>query len=264
MPTTKSSKAGRARIGCSGWQYKHWRGNFYSAELPQSRWLEHYASVFDTVEINNSFYRLPEPDTFEQWAARVPARFVFAVKASRFLTHMKKLKDPEEPVERLFSRMRRLGRHLGPVLYQLPTGWKADLPRLEHFLQVLPRARHVIEFRDPSWYVPEVYGLLERHRVSLCLHDMRGSATERIRIGPIVYVRFHGPSGRYQGGYSADALRSWAAWFRDQLDSGTDAYVYFNNDVGGHAPQDALTLRGMLGGNGDTQLLTKSDTRSQS
>ena len=177
----------------------------------------------------------------------MPNGFVFAVKASRFLTHMKKLKDPEEPVERLFSRMRALGRHLGPVLYQLPTGWKADLQRLEQFLQVLPRARHVIEFRDPSWYVDEVYELLERHRVSLCLHDMRDSASGRLRIGPIVYVRFHGPSGRYHGGYSSEALQSWADWLRVQLDGGVDVYAYFNNDVGGHAPRDALTLGGLLG-----------------
>jgi uncharacterized protein YecE (DUF72 family) len=242
----RTSKAGRARVGCSGWQYKHWRGNFYGAALPQSGWLEHYGSVFDTVEINNSFYRLPEEETFAQWAARVPRRFVFAVKASRFLTHMKKLKDPEQPVERLFSRVRGLRAHLGPVLYQLPTGWKVDLSRLEHFLQVLPQARHVIEFREPSWYVQEVYDLLQRHGASLCLHDMRGSATERLRIGPIVYVRFHGPSGRYEGGYSVGALRSWADWLRVQLDGGSDAYAYFNNDVGGHAPRDALTLRKMV------------------
>ena len=243
----KRSPAGRAWIGCSGWQYKHWRGNFYDVEIPSSRWLEHYASVFDTVEINNSFYRLPEADTFAKWASRVPQRFVFAVKASRFLTHMKKLKDPEEPVERLFSRMRSLGRRLGPVLYQLPTGWKSDIDRLEQFLQVLPRARHVIEFREPSWYRDDVYALLKRYRVSLCLHDMRGSESGRIRIGPIVYVRFHGSSGRYHGGYTADTLRSWADWLHGQLDGGTDVYAYFNNDVGGHAPRDALTLRGLLG-----------------
>jgi uncharacterized protein YecE (DUF72 family) len=243
-----TSPEGRAWIGCSGWQYKHWRGNFYNAELPQSRWLEHYASIFDTVEVNNSFYRLPEASTFARWGSRVPARFRFAVKASRFLTHMKKLKDPEEPVDRLFSRMRALGKHLGPVLYQLPPGWKVDAVRLEHFLQVLPRgARHVIEFRDPSWYVDEVYGLLERYRATLCLHDMQESESGRRRIGPIVYARFHGPSARYQGGYSAGVLRSWAEWLHSQLVGGADVYAYFNNDVGGHAPHDALTLRGMLG-----------------
>ena len=241
--------SGRAWIGCSGWQYRHWRGDFYRADLPQSRWFEHYASVFDTVEINNSFYRLPEASTFASWAARAPMRFLFAVKASRFLTHMKKLKDPEEPIERLFSRMRALGRHLGPVLYQLPPGWKLDRDRLERFLHALPpRARHVLEFREPTWYADDVMRLLERHRVALCLHDMSGSATGRQRVGPFVYIRFHGPSGRYHGGYPEDRLRGWADWIREQCEGGTDVYAYFNNDVGGHAPRDAVALREMVGG----------------
>jgi len=242
------SEVARAWIGCSGWQYKHWRGDFYDSALPQSRWLEHYASVFDTVEINNSFYRLPEASTFARWAARAPMRFRFAVKASRYLTHMKKLKDPEEPIERLFGRMRALGRHLGPVLYQLPPGWKVDLERLEHFLHALPAdASHVLEFRDPSWYADSVFGLMERYSVSLCLHDMQGSATGRIRVGPIVYVRFHGPSGRYHGSYPDDRLRSWSEWMREELAGGTAIYGYFNNDVGGHAPRNAVTLRQFLG-----------------
>jgi uncharacterized protein YecE (DUF72 family) len=243
------SKPGRARIGCSGWQYKHWRGDFYSTELPQKRWFEHYASVFDTVEINNSFYRLPEASTFADWGRRAPMRFLFAVKASRFLTHMKKLKDPEEPIDRLFSRMRALGRHLGPVLYQLPPGWKLDRPRLEHFLQALPRdARHVIEFREPSWYADGALELLERYRIALCLHDMRGSATGRCRVGPFVYVRFHGSSGHYDGGYSDQQLQGWAEWLLAQLAAGADVYAYFNNDVGGHAPRNALTLRRLVTG----------------
>ena len=237
----------RARVGCSGWQYKHWRGNLYQPDLPQSRWFEHYATVFDTVEINNSFYRLPEAGTFASWAARAPRRFLFAVKASRFLTHMKKLKDPEEPVERFFSRATALGQCLGPVLYQLPPGWKLDLGRLEHFLQVLPRGvRHAVEFREPSWYAESVYALLERQRVALCLHDMPGSATGRLRVGPFVYVRFHGASGRYDGSYREDRLEPWAEWLNGELGKGLDVYAYFNNDVGGHAPRDALTLRGML------------------
>ena len=239
--------AGRALIGCSGWQYRHWRGNFYDAALPQSRWFDHYAAVFDTVEINNSFYRLPEKATFARWAARAPGGFIYAVKASRFLTHMKKLKDPEEPLDRLLSRARALGRHLGPILYQLPPGWKLDRERLEHFLQALPRGlRHVLEFRDPTWYADDVLRLLEAHRVALCLHDMRGSATGRQRVGPFVYVRFHGPSGTYSGGYSADRLGSWAAWLHEQRLAGADVYAYFNNDVGGHAPRDALTLRRLM------------------
>jgi uncharacterized protein YecE (DUF72 family) len=238
---------GQARVGCSGWQYKHWRGDFYPRPLPQSRWFERYASVFDTVEINNTFYRLPEASTFEAWADRAPRGFLFAVKASRFLTHMKKLKDPEEPVDRFFSRARSLRSHLGPVLYQLPPGWKLDLGRLEHFLHVLPRdVRHVLEFREPSWYADRVYEQLERHRVALCLHDMPHSATGRHRVGPFVYVRFHGASGRYDGSYPADRLAPWADWLNEQRAAGVDVYAYFNNDVGGHAPRDAVTLREML------------------
>jgi uncharacterized protein YecE (DUF72 family) len=238
---------GRTRVGCSGWQYKHWRGDFYPADLPASRWFQHYASVFDTVEINNTFYRLPEASTFAAWAERAPRRFLFAVKASRFLTHMKKLKDPEEPLERLFSRMRPLGSHLGPVLYQLPPGWKLDRGRLEHFLHLLPRGvLHVIEFREPSWYRDDVLCLLERSRVSLCLHDMRGSATMRLRVGPAVYVRFHGASGTYNGSYSDERLSGWADWLDEERRAGVDVYAYFNNDVGGHAPRNAVTLRQLL------------------
>jgi uncharacterized protein YecE (DUF72 family) len=238
------AELGAARVGCSGWQYKHWRGDFYAADLPLKRWFEYYSTIFDTVEINNSFYRLPEEQTFAGWAARAPRGFLFAVKASRFLTHMKKLKDPEEPVERFFSRARALRRHLGPVLYQLPPGWKLDRDRLEHFLHILPRdVRHVIEFREPSWYADDVLRLLERHRVSLCVHDMRGSATGRLRIGPVRYVRFHGASGRYNGSYPDDRLADWAEWIDAERARGIDVYAYFNNDVGGHAPRNALVLQ---------------------
>jgi uncharacterized protein YecE (DUF72 family) len=243
----RTPRRGHARVGCSGWQYKHWRGDFYPAGLPQSRWFEHYASLFDTVEINNTFYRLPERATFESWARRAPPRFQFAVKASRFLTHMKKLKDPGEPLERLFSRMSPLGKHLGPVLYQLPPGWKADAERFETFLQALPAAaRHVVEFRETSWYEPGIVKLLRRHRVALCLHDMPGSATGREPSGPFVYLRFHGATGKYGGSYADDQLRSWAQWLDDRRAEGCDVYAYFNNDVGGHAPRNALTLRRML------------------
>jgi uncharacterized protein YecE (DUF72 family) len=238
---------GQVRVGCSGWQYKHWRGDFYEAGLAQKRWFDRYATVFDTVEINNSFYRLPEESTFAAWAGRAPRGFLFAVKASRFLTHMKKLKDPEEPVDRFFSRARALGPFLGPVLYQLPPGWKLDRDRLEHFLQILPRGvSHVIEFREPSWYAAEVFALLEQHRVTLCIHDMPGSASGRMRIGPSVYVRFHGASGRYGGSYPDDRLADWAEWLHGERTRGADVFAYFNNDVGGHAPRNALVLRRCL------------------
>jgi uncharacterized protein YecE (DUF72 family) len=238
---------GAMRVGCSGWQYKHWRGNFYPASTPVSRWFEHYATHFDTVEINNSFYRLPERETFAVWRRRAPSRFLFAVKASRFLTHMKKLKDPEQPLDRLFTRVSALGPRLGPVLYQLPPGWKLDLPRLEHFLHALPRReRHVLEFREPTWYADSVLRLLEDRGVALCLHDMAGSSTGRRAIGPFVYVRFHGASGTYSGSYPDDRLDGWAAWLHEQRMRGLDVFAYFNNDVGGHAPRNAVTLRRFL------------------
>ena len=243
------------RIGCSGWQYKHWRGDFYPADVPTTRWFDYYAARFDTVEINNTFYRLPEEATFARWAEHAPRRFLFAVKASRFLTHMKKLKDPEEPVERLFSRMRPLGSHLGPVLYQLPPGWKLDKDRLEHFLQVLPKGvQHVLEFREPTWYVDDVSALLDRYRVARCLHDMKGSATGMARVGPFVYVRFHGAGGTYTGAYPEERLERWAEWLDAQRRSGAPVYAYFNNDVGGHAPRDAVTLRRLLMGDGKWEM----------
>ena len=234
------------RIGCSGWQYKHWRGAFYPTNLPSKRWLEHYASQFNTVEINNTFYRLPEATAFAAWKKAVPADFLYAVKASRFLTHMKRLKEPAEPLHRLFSRARKLGRALGPVLYQLPPRWHLDLERLDGFVRALPRRRqHVIEFRDPSWYTAEVFDLLAKHRVALCLHDMEGSATGRIAVGPFVYARFHGPA-KYNGRYDDRTLDLWAEWMAEQRLQGKAVYAYFNNDIGAHAPRDACRLRTRL------------------
>ena len=236
------------RIGCSGWQYRHWRGTFYPPGLASNRWLEYYASRFDSVEINNTFYRLPEAAAFATWKARVPDGFRYAVKASRFLTHMKKLKDPKPPLTRLFSRARLLGRTLGPILYQLPPRWAVDVERLAIFLRNLPPQRcHAIEFRDPSWYTNEVFDLLARHHVACCVHDMAGSATGRHAVGPFVYARFHGPQ-RYSGRYDDRTLDEWAAWFAAPRQEGLSVYAYFNNDAGGHAPQDAVRLRQRLSG----------------
>ena len=238
------TRAARFRVGCSGWQYKHWKGNFYPDGVPQSRWLEYYAERFDTVEVNNSFYRLPDEGVFGSWRDRAPRGFLFAVKASRFLTHMKKLKDPEEPVERLFSRARELRAKLGPVLYQLPKQMPKNIDRLAAFLHVLPpRLKHTIEFRHPSWYDADVMQLLQRRNVALCLHDMPGSASPRSITAPFIYVRFHGATGRYDGAYGRDTLEEWAQWLAS---TGRPAYVYFNNDIGGHAPRDAVTLRSVL------------------
>lgn len=232
------------RVGCSGWQYRHWKGDFYPADLPQREWLDYYTRHFDTVEVNNSFYRLPAEGVFESWRARTPPAFVFAVKASRFLTHMKKLKDPQEPIERLFSRAVELRGKLGPVLYQLPSQLRKNVDRLDRFLALLPpRVKHAIEFRDPSWYDDEVMHLLHKFHVALCLHDMVGSAAPRLVTARFTYVRFHGATGRYDGGYPQPMLEEWAEWLATR---GHPAFVYFNNDVGGHAPRDAKTLKALL------------------
>jgi uncharacterized protein YecE (DUF72 family) len=243
------------RVGCSGWNYKTWRGRFYPSDRPSRSWLQYYASVFDTVEINNTFYHLPEAETFACWRRQTPAGFIVAVKASRFLTHIKRLKEPREPIDRLFSRAKALGPRLGPVLYQLPPNFlrnDVNLERLELFLRALPTrinrrvVRHVFEFRHPSWYVDETYRLLEGHDATLCLHDKRGSPIFEPFVGPIVYVRFHGTSGHYAGGYPDDRLKHWASVVAEPWKSGRQVYAYFNNDPDAVATENALTLRRLL------------------
>jgi uncharacterized protein YecE (DUF72 family) len=237
--------AAEVRIGTSGWEYRHWRGDFYPTAISRDRWLEFYASRFDTVELNNTFYRLPAAAAFGAWGHRVPASFRFAVKASRYLTHLKRLKDPEEPIERFWTRVRRLGRRLGPVLYQLPPRWRPNHERLSRFLEAIPEASQAMEFRDRRWYTDRTFALLTNAGVGLCLHDMAGSATgRRSPVGPFVYLRFHGEA--YGGRYSSQRLSAWARRIVDWSDGGLPVWVYFNNDLGGHAPRDAERLREMV------------------
>jgi len=243
---SRTVKTPPIRIGCSGWQYRHWRSNFYPADLPQRAWLEYYARQFDTVEVNNSFYKLPAKGLLAGWRTRTPARFLFAVKASRYLTHMKKLKEPRDPLRKLFSRANELRRKRGPVLYQLPRQLQKNIDRLKEFLDALPdprRVKQTIEFRHPSWYADEVLRLLHEARVALCLHDMTGSAPPRVALGPFIYVRFHGASAKYAGAYSSAQLGEWAQWI---VGCRKPAFVYFNNDVGGQAPKDARQLRSAI------------------
>jgi len=235
------------RIGCSGWNYRHWRGLFYPEKLTVKRWFGFYAEQFDTVEINNSFYRLPPAATFDKWREQAPPGFAYAVKANRYLTQAKKLKDCAEPVARMMEPVRHLAASLGPILYQLPPSLRINLPRLEEFLGLLPRDLiHVFEFRDRSWYVPETFALLERHGISFCCHDMAGSMSERVATGPIAYVRFHGAGGKYWGRYADETLLGWTDWMRDQAIAGRTVWAYFNNDTEAHAVHDALTLKAMV------------------
>jgi uncharacterized protein YecE (DUF72 family) len=242
------------RVGCSGWHYKHWAGRVYPAPLPTRRWLEAYSQRFDTVELNNTFYRLPEAEQFARWREQVPRGFLFAVKASRFLTHLKRLIDPEEPLERLLSRAADLGRALGPILYQLPPNWVPPLDRFEAFLRALPprlsrrgpRLTHVIEFRDPRCYAPELLSRMEECGVTMCVHDMTGIESPRALVGPSVYVRLHGYGSKYGGSYPTSALQAWADWLNEARATGRDGYVYFNNDRDAHAVHNAETLRNLL------------------
>jgi uncharacterized protein YecE (DUF72 family) len=235
---------GTVRIGCSGWIYPHWRERFYPKEIPQKQWFRHYASVFDTVEINNSFYHLPSEKAVAQWAEQAPFGFVYAVKVNRFITHMKKLKEPEGPLRNFVTRMRGLGEHLGPLLYQLPPHWNCNPARFRDFLDVLPPDLiHVFEFRDQSWVNDEIFAALEAHGASFCVHDMVGIEVPRVAVGPVVYVRFHGPLRLYAGGYSARTLSSWARWLSEQVATGRSAFAYFNNDREARAVLDAQTLR---------------------
>jgi uncharacterized protein YecE (DUF72 family) len=232
------------RIGTSGWEYDHWRGAFYPYDLPKHRWLEHYAARFDTVELNATFYRLLPADTFGRWGARVPQSFRFAVKASRYLTHLRRLNQPEEPLERLWTRARRLAGRLGPMLYQLPPRWQPDPERLEAFLRSVPRIEdQAVEFRDRRWYRRDILALLDGAGVALCIHDMPGSTSAPTAVGPFVYLRFHGAGTRYGGRYPDASIAAWADRIAEWVDEGRPVWAYFNNDLGGQAILDAARLR---------------------
>ncbi len=230
------------RIGCSGWTYKDWKGPFYPPKTPDARRLEYYASVFDTAEINASFYRLPSETMVEGWARRAPPGFVFAWKVSRFITHNKKLNDCDDPIDLVFGRMAPLGEKLGPALIQLPPMLRRDDDRLARFLDRLPPGRATVEFRHPSWYDPAVFRLLAARDVALCISDHHSAPSPWEVTASWVYVRGHGPGGRYRGRYPDAELARWAetigAWRR----RGLDVYAYFDNDIKSAAPFDAQTL----------------------
>src|SRR5215216_524684 len=234
-------------VGTSGWHYDHWEGPFYPPNLSDKAFLVYYAGRFGTTEINNSFYRLPERKTLLQWRDMVPEGFVFSVKASRYLTHMKKLKDPREPLERLLDRVGVLEDKLGPILFQLPPRWRSNPERLEGFLKILPEGqRYAFEFRDPSWFDDEIYELLVKRKASFCVYDLDGKTSPKEITADFAYVRLHGPDGPYRGRYGAERLAGWAGTFSAWRKEGLDVYCYFDNDEAGYAAQDALRLRQIM------------------
>jgi uncharacterized protein YecE (DUF72 family) len=243
----QTSTVSTVHVGCSGWVYRHWKGDFYPADLPQKRWFSHYADHFDTVEINASFYRLPLPTTFEGWRHKAPEGFRYAVKANRFITHLKKLVDVEEALSSFIELVRRLGPATGPILYQLPPSLHKDDGRLDRFLSLLPTdLEHVVEFRHRSWYDDNVLQLLDRHGAGLVAHDLAGLQSPRWASGRTAYVRFHGTGGKYRGRYSEDRMADWAEWLIAQRAAGRTAWGYFNNDIGGDAIADARQLKRLL------------------
>lgn len=201
----------RIFIGTSGWHYQHWKGPFYPEDLANRELLQYYARFFRCVEINNSFYRLPARKVLEKWRSSVPEDFIFSVKASRFITHMKKLKDPNEPLGRLFGRITVLEKHLGPVLFQLPPNWHRNFDRLKTFLEHLsPRFEYTFEFRDPSWFDDEILGLLSDCNAAFCIYQLGDLESPRHVTADFVYIRLHGPSNSYEGKYSRQTLSGWA------------------------------------------------------
>ncbi len=238
---------GRIHIGTSGWAYDHWKGPFYPAELAGRHMLDHYTLHFKSVELNNSFYHLPQRKTLQQWRAAVPVGFVFSAKASRYITHMKKLKDPEASIKKFFERITALEETLGPILFQLPPHWRYNRERLERFLASLSREfRYTFEFRDQSWINDESCELLTHFDAAFCIYDLDGYLSPREITTDFVYVRLHGPGGPYRGSYDEQTLSGWAGTISAWARQGLRVYCYFDNDAAGYAPQNALRLQSML------------------
>jgi len=241
------SRAGRVLIGTSGWSYPHWRGSFYPPDLAHEDQLAFYAEHFDSIEINSSFYRLPERRTLKAWHDIVPADFVFAVKASRFITHMKKLKAPATALRSFFRRIEVLDDKLGPVLFQLPPRWRCNPARLGTFLGALSHDFHyAFEFRDHSWLTEEVYDRLARCNASLCIYDLAGYRSPIVVTSRLVYLRLHGPEGPYQGCYDRRALARWGRKIRAWSSEGRSVCCYFDNDQLGYAALNAQELADLL------------------
>jgi uncharacterized protein YecE (DUF72 family) len=222
-------------------------GVFYPGSMRPAHFLGHYAGIFDTVEINSTFYRLASEKAVLAWREATPPGFLFAAKGSRFITHMKRLKEPWSALQRYLVPLRLLEEKLGPIVFQLPPRWQRDPDRLAQFLAALPHgSRYAFEFRDPSWFHPDIYRLLERHGAALCLHDLAGWQAPMLLTAPFTYLRLHGPGGPYQGSYSDAVLAVWAQRMLDWQAAGIGVYCYFDNDDQSNAPKDALRLRSLL------------------
>ncbi len=239
----------RAYIGTSGWNYREWRGSFFPEEIPSQQWLSYYATRFDSVEINYTFYRLPSKEACAAWYQQTPRKFQFVVKASRYITHIKRLRDARESWEEFLKRVGALKEKLGPILLQFPANFRAseaNLESVDEFLRYASRGgsrRIAMEFRDRSCFDAKMLGLLRRHGAALVIsHSSRYPLPEVNPTADFMYFRFHGPKEMFASSYSAAAIRNWASTMKRFLSQRRDVYAYFNNDAGGHAPRDAQAL----------------------
>ncbi|HEX6963121.1 MAG TPA: DUF72 domain-containing protein [Lacipirellula sp.] len=236
-------------IGTSGWTYDAWRGPFFPEDVPKRRWLEWYAAQFHTTEVNGSFYRTPSLEAVKKWRDETPDDFKFAWKASKFITHWKRLTEKcANSIGLMETRLKVLGPKLGPVLFQLPPQFKADAPRLANFLKMLPkrRRRYAFEFRDQSWYDDAILDILRKRNVALCLSDHHDAPSPWIVTADFVYIRGHGPTGEYHSHYSPRTLNKWAADVKKWKREGLDVYCYFDNDQKSAAPKDAKRLSELM------------------
>lgn len=246
-----AGRFGKIHIGTSGWHYAHWKGIFYPSDLPARRHFEHYAQFFETVEINNTYYGMPDRKRLLAWCKKSPPGFVFAFKANRSITHRHRLKDAADPLRRFLQPFSAIRPVLGPVLFQLPPYMKKDTERLEMFLKLLSRRKKfdfVFEFRNKEWFEEDVRALLEMYRVGFCIFHVGDFTTPLWLTGDTVYLRFHGPNGYYQGKYSRTFLKQWASRIEAWAGEGKDVFAYFNNDQQAFAVQDALLLKKLAAG----------------
>ncbi len=243
----KKPKRGKIYIGTSGWHYEAWQGQFYPDKLPKEKMLGYYKNYFKTVEINNTFYGSPSHETFQEWYKIVPEKFVFSVKANRYITHMKKLKDADETVPRLIENVKVLNDKLGPLLFQLPQHWHCNLERLREFVKILPKGyQYTLEFRDPDWFNEEVYQILTDHKIALCIYDFDSRSSPRKVTADFIYIRLHGPGKPYQDPYSKEALQGWAEAISAWSGQGIKVYCYFDNDNHAYAAKNSRELIEML------------------
>lgn len=233
-------------IGTSGWSYKHWIENFYPKELKPTEWLKHYANFFPTVEINSTFYHTPLLTTVKNWNATVPKNFTFSIKANRYITHRKRLHECEESLKIFYKSIKNLNSKTGPILFQLPPSFKMDLERLSAFIKLLDNKHlYTFEFRHSSWFTDEVYELLLKNQIALCITDLNGKLSPEVITSSFIYIRLHGPRHAYRGSYSLPELRSWKKKI-EKWTQQTSVYCYFDNDEKGFAIKDAKTLLELL------------------